>query len=52
MAAGNKSSYSPKEKRQASHIKSSEKAQGRSSANATKIAWATVNKNKSKHRAK
>jgi hypothetical protein len=44
MPRGDKSSYSDKQKRQASHIESSEKKQGRSEKDAERIAWATVNK--------
>ncbi len=44
MPRGDKSSYSPKQKRQATHIEDSEKKQGRSSKTAKRIAWATVNK--------
>lgn len=41
---GNKSSYSAKQKRMASHIEDSEKKSGRSTKTAERIAWATVNK--------
>lgn len=41
---GNKSTYSAKQKRMASHIEESEKKQGRSTKSAERIAWATVNK--------
>ena len=44
MPRGDKSSYSSKQKRQASHIEDSEKKQGRSAKAAARIAWATVNK--------
>lgn len=44
MARGSKSSYTAKQKRQASHIEKSEKKEGRSSKRAKQIAWATVNK--------
>ncbi|KGQ18752.1 Transcriptional regulator [Lysobacter dokdonensis DS-58] len=44
MPRGDKSSYSPKQKRQAAHIEASEKKEGRSDAAAERIAWATVNK--------
>ena len=44
MPRGDKSSYSDKQKRQASHIESSEKKEGKSSKDAERIAWATVNK--------
>jgi hypothetical protein len=44
MPRGDKSSYSDKQKRQASHIESSEKKEGRSEKDAERIAWATVNK--------
>lgn len=44
MAQGSKESYSPKQKRMASHIESSEKKEGRSTKAAERIAWATVNK--------
>ncbi len=45
MARGSKESYSPKQKRMARHIETSEKKQGRSTKTAERIAWATVNKN-------
>ncbi len=41
---GDKSSYSSKQRRQASHIEQSEKRRGRSTKSAERIAWATVNK--------
>ena len=44
MPRGDKSSYTDKQKRQASHIESSEKNEGRSKEDAERIAWATVNK--------
>lgn len=44
MPRGDKSSYSDKQKRQASHIEASEKKEGRSEKDAERIAWATVNK--------
>jgi len=44
MPRGDKSSYTDKQKRQAEHIEDSEKKEGRSSAAAKRIAWATVNK--------
>src|SRR5690606_41409734 len=44
MPRGDKSSYTDKQKRQAEHIEDSEKAQGRSTDTAERIAWATVNK--------
>lgn len=44
MPRGDKSSYSPKQKRQAAHIEASEKKEGRSTEAAERIAWATVNK--------
>jgi hypothetical protein len=44
MPRGDKSSYSGKQKRQASHIEKSEKKRGRSTKRAEEIAWATVNK--------
>ena len=44
MPRGDKSSYTDKQKRQAQHIESSEKKEGRSSEDAERIAWATVNK--------
>ena len=44
MPRGDKSSYTDKQKRQASHIESSEKKEGRSKEDAERIAWATVNK--------
>lgn len=44
MPRGDKSSYTDKQKRQASHIESSEKKEGRSKSDAERIAWATVNK--------
>ncbi len=39
-----KSAYTDKQKRQASHIEDSEKQAGRSQEDAERIAWATVNK--------
>lgn len=44
MPKGDKSSYSGKQKRQAEHIKASEKKDGKSAKTAERIAWATVNK--------
>jgi hypothetical protein len=44
MPRGDKSSYTSKQKRQASHIEDSAKKKGRSSKTAARIAWATVNK--------
>lgn len=44
MPRGDKSSYSSKQKRQASHIEKSAKKSGRSAKVAKRIAWATVNK--------
>lgn len=44
MPRGDKSSYTDKQKRQAQHIESSEKKEGRSTEDAERIAWATVNK--------
>ena len=44
MPRGEKSSYTDKQKRQAEHIEESEKAEGRSTEAAERIAWATVNK--------
>ncbi|GAB3729161.1 hypothetical protein GCM10028862_07340 [Luteimonas pelagia] len=44
MSKGDKSAYTDKQKRQASHIEQSEKKQGRSEEDAERIAWATVNK--------
>lgn len=44
MPRGDKSAYTPKQKRQAAHIEDSYKSRGRSSATAERVAWATVNK--------
>lgn len=44
MPQGDKSSYTPKQKRQARHIEDSARRRGRSSRSAARIAWATVNK--------
>jgi len=44
MPRGDKSSYTSKQKRQASHIEESAKKKGRSAKTAARIAWATVNK--------
>ena len=44
MTRGDKTSYTDKQQRQASHIEASEKARGRSTTTAERIAWATVNK--------
>lgn len=43
MPRGDKSSYTSKQKRQASHIEASEQKRGRSAKAAARIAWATVN---------
>jgi hypothetical protein len=44
MSRGDKSSYTDKQKREASHIETSEKKAGKSEKEAERIAWATVNK--------
>jgi hypothetical protein len=44
MPRGDKSAYTDKQKRQAAHIESSERKEGRSKKAAERIAWATVNK--------
>ena len=44
MPRGDKSSYTSKQKRQASHIEESAKKKGRSAKTAKRIAYATVNK--------
>jgi hypothetical protein len=44
MARGDKSSYSKKQKRQASDIEKSYRSKGTSKTTAERIAWATVNK--------
>lgn len=44
MPRGNKSSYTGKQKRQASHIEQSYKRKGVKSRTAKARAWATVNK--------
>jgi hypothetical protein len=44
MSKGDKSSYTDKQKREASHIEKSEKKEGKSEKTAERIAWATVNK--------
>jgi plasmid stabilization system protein ParE len=44
MPRGDKSAYTPKQKRQAEHIESGYKKRGLSSKEAAKRAWATVNK--------
>lgn len=44
MSQGDKLSYTDKQKRKAEHIESSERDKGRSSKDAERIAWATVNK--------
>jgi len=44
MSKGDKSSYTDKQKRQASHIEKSEEKRGRSKESAERIAYATVNK--------
>ena len=45
---GSKRRFTAKEDRQAEHIMESEKKEGRSKADAERIAYATVNKQKSK----
>lgn len=44
MPRGDKSAYTDKQKRQAQYIEESEKKSGRSTADAERIAYATVNK--------
>lgn len=44
MSRGDKSRYTDKQKREASHIEASEKKAGKSEKDAERIAWATVNK--------
>jgi hypothetical protein len=44
MGKGDKSSYTDKQKREASHIEKKEKKEGKSEKTAERIAWATVNK--------
>jgi hypothetical protein len=44
MPRGDKSKYTSKQKRQASHIEASAKKKGRSAKTAKRIAYATVNK--------
>lgn len=44
MPQGDKSSYTNKQKRQASHIEKGYKSKGLSTQEAEKRAWATVNK--------
>jgi hypothetical protein len=44
MPRGDKSSYSPKQRREARHIEDSYLARGASRKKAERIAWATVNK--------
>lgn len=44
MSKGDKSSYTAKQKREASHIEESEKKKGKSEKTAERIAWATVDK--------
>lgn len=44
MPQGSKAKYTSKQKRQAKHIEDSEKKSGKSAKTATRIAWATVNK--------
>ena len=44
MPRGDKSSYSDKQKRQASHIEESYESRGVSKGTAKQRAWATVNK--------
>ena len=45
MPQGDKSKYTPKQKRQAEHIEESYEKKGVSEAEAEARAWATVNKN-------
>jgi len=44
MARGDKSAYSPKQKRQAEHIEEGYEHRGMPEEQAERIAWATVNK--------
>ena len=44
MSQGDKSAYTDQQKRKAGHIEESEKKAGRSTEDAERIAWATVNK--------
>ncbi len=44
MPKGDKSAYTEKQKRQATHIEESETKKGRSAKRAAQIGWATVNK--------
>ncbi len=44
MPRGDKSSYTPKQKRQAHHIEESARERGHSEKKAAEIGWATVNK--------
>lgn len=44
MSRGDKSSYSPKQRREAEHIEESYRRRGASAKKAARIAWATVNK--------
>lgn len=44
MPQGSKASYSPKQKRMASHIEESVQKRGRGRKTAQRVAWATVNK--------
>lgn len=44
MSRGDKSSYTDKQKRQASRIEKQQKGKGKSEETAERIAWATVNK--------
>jgi len=44
MPRGDKSAYSPKQRRQAGHIEDSARKRGYSSKRAAEIGWATVNK--------
>lgn len=44
MPRGSKESYSPKQRRMASHIESSVRSRGGSEEDAERIGWATVNK--------
>jgi hypothetical protein len=44
MPRGDKSSYSPKQRRQARHIEESSEKRGYGKKRAQQVAWATVNK--------
>ena len=44
MPRGDKSAYSPKQRRQAEHIEDSARSRGYGEKRAEQIAWATVNK--------